>query len=260
MSLQPTSRRSILILSSHLRLGLSSGPFPSGFPTSSAPIRATWPTHPVLLDLITRMLFSEEYKSLSSSLCSFLHSPFTSIFLSQNILLNTLFWNTLSLRSSLNVSYHVSHPYKTKGKSTVFLSWSWYVWTANWKTKVSTPIDSQHSLSSVCSYFISEQNLKYLNCYAHSKELLSVFISDFLPHSDLETGPCLEIRMREEVLSAFTSSPFSLIATTKSVYVFLYSRYASTHYINIISINQKLMCTISFQAILVYLVPSNSIL
>jgi hypothetical protein len=33
-----------------------------------------------------------------------------------NILLSTLFSNTLNLRSYLNVSYQVSHPYKTKGK------------------------------------------------------------------------------------------------------------------------------------------------
>jgi len=36
--------------------------------------------------------------------------------------------------------------------------------------------------------------------------------------------------------------------------------YAPTQYINIISINQKLKCTIKFQAILVYLNPSNGIL
>jgi hypothetical protein len=40
----------------------------------------------------------------------------TSSLLGPNILLNTLFSNTLSLRSSLNVSDQVSHPYKITGK------------------------------------------------------------------------------------------------------------------------------------------------
>jgi hypothetical protein len=54
--------------------------------------------------LITRTTFGEQYRSLSLSLCSFLHSPVTSSPLGPNILLNTLFSNTLSLRSSLSVS------------------------------------------------------------------------------------------------------------------------------------------------------------
>jgi hypothetical protein len=36
--------------------------------------------------------------------------------LGPNTLLNTLFSNTLSLRSSLNVRDQVSHPYKATGK------------------------------------------------------------------------------------------------------------------------------------------------
>ena len=70
----------------------------------------------LLLDFITRTILGEEYRSFSSSLCSFLHSPVTSSLLGQNILLNILSSNTLSLRSSLNVTDQVSHPYKTKGK------------------------------------------------------------------------------------------------------------------------------------------------
>ena len=42
--------------------------------------------------------------------------PPTSSLLGPNILLNTIFSNTLSFLSSLNVSDQVSHPYKTKDK------------------------------------------------------------------------------------------------------------------------------------------------
>jgi hypothetical protein len=68
--------------------------------------------------LITRIIFGDEYRSLSSSLCSLLHSPVTSSLLGPNILLSTLFSNTLSLCSSLSVRDQVSHPYKTTGKYT----------------------------------------------------------------------------------------------------------------------------------------------
>jgi len=66
-----------------------------------------------LLDLINWTTLVEQYRSLSSSLFSFLHSPVTSSLLGPNILLNTLLSNTLSLRSSLNVSDHVQHSDKT---------------------------------------------------------------------------------------------------------------------------------------------------
>ena len=46
----------------------------------------------------------------------FFHSPVNLSLLGPNILLSTLFSNTLSLCSSLNVSDQVSHSYKTTGK------------------------------------------------------------------------------------------------------------------------------------------------
>jgi hypothetical protein len=94
---------SILILSSHLRLGLPNVLFPSGFPTNtlrtplSSPIRATCPAHRILLDLTTRTILGKEYRSFISSLCNFLHSPVTSSLLGRSTPLNTLFSNTLSL-------------------------------------------------------------------------------------------------------------------------------------------------------------------
>ena len=109
-----------------------------------SPIRTTCPAHFILLDFITRTILGEEYRSFSS-LCSFFHSPVTSSLLGSNILLSTLFSNTLSLCSSHNVDDQVSDPYKTTGKIIV-LCILLYFWTANWKTKDSVQSDSKPSL------------------------------------------------------------------------------------------------------------------
>ena len=72
-----TSRSSILCLS-------------SGFPTKTlytpllSPIHAACSTHLILLAMITQTIFDEQYRPLSSSLCSLLHPPVTSSLLGSN--------------------------------------------------------------------------------------------------------------------------------------------------------------------------------
>jgi hypothetical protein len=118
----PTSWSSILIFFSYLHLGLPSGLFPSCFPTETlyapllSPIHATCPSCLILLNLITCIIFGEKYRSLSSSLCSFPHSPVNSSLLGPNIFFSTLFSNPHSQNFSLSVCDQVSHPHSTTGK------------------------------------------------------------------------------------------------------------------------------------------------
>jgi hypothetical protein len=114
------SWRSVFKSYSQPRLGLPSGLLPSGLLNQIlyAPLLsrrgATSPAHHLLFDLITRIIFCGEYRSLSSSSCSLLHYPVSLSLLGPNILLSTTFSNTLSLCSSVAVTDQVPHPCKRR--------------------------------------------------------------------------------------------------------------------------------------------------
>ena len=90
----------------HLNINLPSTPgspkwfCPSGFPTKilyTPLLSSTHATCPPIsfFSILSPQKYwvSEQYRSLSSSLCSFLHSPVTSSLLGPNVLLSTLFSN-----------------------------------------------------------------------------------------------------------------------------------------------------------------------
>jgi hypothetical protein len=112
----PIFLRSILILFTHLRLGLPSGLFLLAFsPISymhssphsyfmSCPSHSPWLDHSNYTWRRVQVM-----KQFSPTSCHFIP-------LWANILLSTLFSNTLSLCSSLDVRDQVSHPYRTTGE------------------------------------------------------------------------------------------------------------------------------------------------
>jgi hypothetical protein len=103
--INPVNASPSRFLKIHFKIVLPSTPksfkrfFLSDLPTktlvhlSTHPIRATNLTHLILLELLTRIIrmYDEEYRSWSSSLCSFLHYSTTSSLWGPNMLLNTLF-------------------------------------------------------------------------------------------------------------------------------------------------------------------------
>ena len=95
--------------------------------TFPLPICTTCPAHFILHDFINQTILGEDCRSLSSSLFSFLHS-----LLGPNILLITLFSNTLRLRFFLNVTDQVS----LQGKFMFPYILSLHFWIANWKVKI----------------------------------------------------------------------------------------------------------------------------
>ena len=79
-----------------------------------------YPTHVLRAQyisfLITGIVFDEEYRSRSSSLCSSLQSPIVSTLFCPNIFLSTSFSNTLSPRYCLYMTDHISYSCQITGK------------------------------------------------------------------------------------------------------------------------------------------------
>jgi hypothetical protein len=104
-------------------LGLPSGLFPSGFPTTifyaflTSSTCATGPAHLTFLDLFILITRSEEEK-----LCNFLQPHITSFLLGPNF-----FLSSINLCSSLNVRDHNSHTHTHKtGKKYSFVYFNFY--------------------------------------------------------------------------------------------------------------------------------------
>jgi hypothetical protein len=84
---------------------------------SSSPIRATCPAHLILRDHSNYTWRRVQVMKLL--IMQFSKPPVTSSLFGPNIVVNTLFSNTLSLCFFINVSDQVSHPYKTTSKNII---------------------------------------------------------------------------------------------------------------------------------------------
>jgi hypothetical protein len=125
-------------------------------------------------------------KLWSSSLCSFLQPSITSSFLRQNILLSTLFSNTLSLYSSLNFRDQVLHPYRPTGKVIVLYILIFALldsrreetifWT-EWYQAL--PEFNLLLIASWIKCWFVTVVPKYLKCATLPKNLLAIFMSWF---------------------------------------------------------------------------------
>ena len=103
---------------------------------------------PISFFLINQIIFGEEYTSLRSSLCNFLHLLVTSTLLGPNILTApTEHSQPLLLPQCYRRLTHT----KQQAKLHFCISQSLYFWTVTWKTKDSASNYSKYSMTLTCS-------------------------------------------------------------------------------------------------------------
>ena len=150
--------RVILILSSHLCLGIQSGLFLTGFPTKTlaAPLLPTYiqfPAYLILLDFTSQIMFGEEYRLQSSSSCSFLY---------------------FLLPYPYRVQISSSAPYSQRRSVCVL--------PAMWQTKFNTHLNNGKNYSSVffCTFLIANRKRKWRWWMHGSKHSLNLICSKLL--------------------------------------------------------------------------------
>jgi len=103
--------------------------------------------------------------------------PVTSALLGPNILLNTMFSNTLSFLSSRNISDQVSHPYKTRGKVIVLyiLIFNAYILTGEWRRLHNEELNDLYSSPNIVRV-IKSRKMRWAGHVAHMGEERGVYM------------------------------------------------------------------------------------